>query len=658
MLEKLFRPSSVAVVGASRNRDKVGNIVLRNVLSTFRGKVFAVNEKADSVEGVKSSRSLKDVRSVDLVIVAVPRTAVPEVMEEAVQVGAGAAVVITSGFRETDEEGAKLENELVSIARKGGVRVLGPNTLGLVTPAMNATFAFADVLRGNVAVVAQSGGIGVYMLNWAQRTRTGLSYFVSLGNQADVSETDVFQFLADDLETRAIFSYLEGVADGGKFLDIVPDVAKRKPLVFLKGGIGKGGAEAAKTHTGSVAGSGELFRAAVRTVGGIQVDGLEDMLNLAKVLTADEPIRPDVLVVTNSGGHGVLTADAIESSALKMVTLTAGANEELKKVLPPQSLPKNPLDLSGDADSERYRRALQTVQDLDCTKLVIVQSLPMVSCSEVARVVLEFKGKGMVTVVMGLDEDAASRTLELARMPAFRFPEDAVKAINYVLKRRPPQRKIRVPQPLEEVRTLVEGRKYIPDYMAMKLMELYGVRTPRWAVVEDPSKLKEAAEKVGFPLVVKASTDEPIHKTEVGGVIMNVERDSLEQTYKRVSTKFKRVLLQQQLHGVEVFVGGLRDPTFGHAVVVGIGGVHVEVIRSLSYALSPVSEDEALEVMTESKVTQLLTARNRNYDLGSVARTISTISRMIVDLNVRELDVNPLMVNEEGAYAVDVRIEI
>lgn len=385
------------------------------------------------------------------------------------------------------------------------------------------------------------------------------------------------------------------------------------------------------------------------------------MLNLAKILTADEPIRPDILVITNSGGHGVLTADAIESAGLKMAALTPPrAIDKLKEVLPPQSPPKNPLDLSGgDADSGRYRRALQMVQDLDCTKLVIVQSLPMVSCSEVARVVLGFKGREVVTVVMGLDEDAASRTLELAKMPVFRFPEDAVRAISYVLKRKPPQRKIRVPQPIEEARSLVEGRKYVPDYVAMKLMELYGIRTPRWAVVESSSQLEAAADKVGFPLVIKASTDYPIHKTEMGGVVMNVERDSLGHAYNQVSSKFKRVLLQRQLHGVEVFVGGLRDPTFGHAVVVGIGGVHVEVMKSLSYALSPpVSEDEALEIMSESKVTQLLTARNRNYDLGSVVRAISTISRMIVDLNVKEMDVNPLMVNETGAYAVDVRIEL
>ncbi len=227
------------------------------------------------------------------------------------------------------------------------------------------------------------------------------------------------------------------------------------------------------------------------------------MLNLAKILTADEPIRPDILVITNSGGHGVLTADAIESAGLKMAALTPPrAIDKLKEVLPPQSPPKNPLDLSGgDADSGRYRRALQMVQDLDCTKLVIVQSLPMVSCSEVARVVLGFKGREVVTVVMGLDEDAASRTLELAKMPVFRFPEDAVRAISYVLKRKPPpQRKIRVPpQPIEEARSLVEGRKYVPDYVAMKLMELYGIRTPRWAVVESSSQLEAAADKVGFP---------------------------------------------------------------------------------------------------------------------------------------------------------------
>lgn len=431
-LDPLFRPKSIAVVGASRNREKIGNIILRNLLSTYRGKIYPVNNKAEEIEGMKSYKTLKEIPGdVDLAIISVPRQFAVEVMEDAVEKVVKASIVITSGFREVGEEGAKLEEELISTARKGGIRVLGPNTMGLISPDFNGTFAYANVQRGEIALVVQSGGIGAYMLDWAQRTRTGISFLVSMGNQADVKEYEVIDYLSRDPETRAIFVYLEGVSDGEKFLDVVPDAASRKPVVFIKGGATAKGAEAVKTHTGSLAGSYEVFKAAIKTVGGIFVEDLSDFLNLTKFVTSAEPIKGDILVVTNSGGHGVLTSDAISRSGLNMVDIPDRIKDELRKILPVTSLPKNPLDLSGDAGRDRYAEAMKIVQDLDCTKLVIVQSLPVVSCSEVAKVLLNYKGKGVVGVMMGVDEDSALRILESASIPAFNFPEAAVRAIRY-----------------------------------------------------------------------------------------------------------------------------------------------------------------------------------------------------------------------------------
>ncbi|MBP1357468.1 MAG: CoA-binding protein, partial [Sulfolobus sp.] len=399
MLESLFKPKIIAVVGASRDRNKVGNVILRNLLATYSGKIIPINNKAESVEGLRAYKSLKEVQGqVDLAVISIPRNNVPEVMEDAGEANVKAAIVITSGFRELDELGAKLEEQLVSIAKKYGIRFLGPNTFGIITPSFNSTFAFSDVKKGNIALVVQSGGVGVYMLNWAQKSRLGISYFVSLGNQADLKETEIIQYLADDPETRAIFSYIEGIQDGDKFLEVLPEITKKKPVVFLKGGISTHGSAAAKTHTGSIAGSYELFKAAVRAVGAILVDDLSDFLDLARLIASDEPIREDVLVVTNSGGHGVLTSDAIDKYGLRAIELPDNITQELQKVLPPQSFPRNPLDLSGDATSIRYDQALKAIQDLDCTKIVIVQSLPMVSCTEVARVIMNYKGSGVVGV--------------------------------------------------------------------------------------------------------------------------------------------------------------------------------------------------------------------------------------------------------------------
>ena len=656
-LDPLFRPKSIAVVGASRNREKIGNIILRNLIATYRGKIYPVKNKAEEIEGMKSYKTLKEIPGdVDLAIISVPRQFAVEVMEDAVEKGVKASIVITSGFREVGDEGAKLEEELISTAKKGGIRVLGPNTMGLISPDFNGTFAYANVQRGEIALVVQSGGIGAYMLDWAQRTRTGISFLVSMGNQADVKEYEVIDYLSRDPETRAIFVYLEGVADGEKFLDVVPDAASRKPVVFIKGGATAKGAEAVKTHTGSLAGSYEVFKAAIKTVGGIFVEDLSDFLNLTRFVTSSEPIKGDILVVTNSGGHGVLTSDAISRSGLNMVDIPDRIKDELRKILPVTSLPKNPLDLSGDAGRDRYAEAMKIVRDLDCTKLVIVQSLPVVSCSEVAKVLLNYKGKGVVGVMMGVDEDSALRILESASIPAFNFPEAAVRAIRYLTSKPNPRKKIRVAQPISSAVELTKGKEYLADYEAQKLMEIYGIKTPKWGIVQSEEEAQRVADSIGYPVVMKISADKPLHKTEMKGVVMNVEKDMVKSVYKQLSQITKRVMIQEQLTGLEVFVGGLKDPVFGHTVLVGSGGIYVEVLKNVSYGISPVYEDEALEMLKESKVHDMLTARKRGYDEGSLIRTIVTVSRMIVDLNIKEMDINPLIVNENGAFAVDVRI--
>ncbi|WMT51460.1 MAG: acetate--CoA ligase family protein [Ferroplasma sp.] len=655
MLEQLFKPKSIAIVGASSDSLKVGNIILRNISSSFSGKIYPVNNKNSEILGYAAYKNLRDIKDqVDLVVIVVPRDAVPGVMEDAAAIKAGAAIIITSGFKETDQHGAELEDRIMATARENNIRVLGPNTIGLITPEVNATFAFADVKRGKAAIVAQSGGLGVYMLNWAQESNVGISYFISLGNQADVDETDALQFLSSDVETRAVFSYLEGVSSGNKFLSVIPDVTKRKPVIFLKGGIGKTGAAAVKTHTASVAGSIDIFRAAVRTVGGIFVDNIEDMLNLAKIVLSSEPVTGDILIITNSGGHGVLATDAIDTEGLKEIELPDRIKQELLSVIPAQSTPRNPIDLSGDADYTRYNNALGIVKDLDCTKIVIVQSLPMVTCSDVAKAVVNYRGKGVIGITMGLDQNAAAKLLDSVSVPSFIFPEDAIKSIKYMVERPEPVKKIRTSNPIRKAADLVTGKTYLRDFEAMELMEIYGIGTPLYAMAENVDEAQAKSDTVGYPFVMKISPDTPVHKTDVKGVIMNVEKDTVSKAFTELN--YKRVIMQQQVSGAEIFVGGIKDPVFGPAIVVGIGGVYMEVIKSLSYGICPVSEDEAYRMIKESKILDMLRARNSNYDVNATVSAISKISNMFIDLNIKEMDINPLIVNEKGAFAVDVRI--
>ncbi len=331
-------------------------------------------------------------------------------------------------------------------------------------------------------------------------------------------------------------------------------------------------------------------------------------------------------------------------------------NGELRKVLPPQSLPRNPLDLSGDAGRERYLNALKIVSDLDCTKLVVVQSLPFISCTEVSKVLLNFKGKGIVGVTMGYDEDAASRILESASIPVFSFPEEAVNAVSKLVRKPSPRKKVRVPQPVNSAQELIRGKTALSDYEGLKLMELYGIRTPKWGIANNYEEAQRLADSIGYPVVMKISTDQPVHKTELKGVYMNVEKDMVKEVFTDLTKISKRVMVQEQLTGLEAYVGGLRDPVFGHTVLVGVGGIYVEVLKSVSYGIAPVYEDEALEMIKESKILDMIRSRKRGYDEGSVIRTVSNVSRLVLDLNVKEMDINPLIVNERGAFAVDVRV--
>lgn len=656
-LDSLFKPSSIAVVGASRNRDKVGNIILRNLISTYASKIYPVNKSTESVEGLRSFQSLSALPdSPDLAVVAVPRRVVPEVIEEAARLGVRSAIVISSGFRERDPEGAKLEEQMIRTARSGKLRILGPNTLGLLTPRFNATFTFSDVKAGPLAVVTQSGGIGVYMLNWAHSTRTGMSYFVSLGNQADITESEVYGYLADDPDTRAILSYNEGVTSGKLFLETLPSVTAKKPVVFLKGGVGNKGAAAVRTHTGSLAGSTEVFRAAVNTVGGVYVENLEEFLDLAKIVLSREPIRRRLMIVTNSGGHGVLATDEVEREGMELIDLPPGFKERLEAALPAQCTPGNPLDLSGDADSDRYDDALRLIQDIDCSKVVMVQSLPMISCTELARVLLNYRSKGVVGVLMGTDEEPAIRMLDAAGLPAYKFPEDAVRSVRYLTGAKHRRLKTPVAQPIREAAELV-SRGHIDDKKALELVGLYGFKTPKFALVRTAAEAERAAEDAGYPVVMKIAPKEPTHKTELGGVSMNVEREDVKTVFSRLSKITPEVMVQEQLlGGAEVFLGGVDDPTFGKVVAVGLGGVYVEVLKSVSYGLCPVPEDEAEEMLLQSRVHQLLNSRKRGYNEPEVTRDVTRLSRMLVDLDLKQVDINPLIVNEKGCYAVDVRM--
>ncbi len=405
-----------------------------------------------------------------------------------------------------------------------------------------------------------------------------------------------------------------------------------------------------------MAGSADVFKAAVNAVGGMLAENLEDSLNLARLLTGEEAIKPELLVVTNSGGHGVITTDEAERYSLRLHAIPQSTIDNLSAILPPHVRPRNPLDLSGDSGVERYRAALAQVQDLDCTKLVLVQSMPLLSCTLVANALVGFRGKSLVGVMMGTDEDAAVKVLDLAGIPSFRYPEDAVRAIHYYVARPLPRTKVRASNPPDGVTALISGRRTLTDRDGLALVEKYGIKTPRYGFVATAAEATALSKEIGFPVVMKVSPDAPIHKTEVNGVRLNLaQEEDVISAFAELSRITPRVLIQQQVSGLEVLVGALNDPNFGQTVIVSAGGIYAEVVGTPSHRLAPISRDEAEEMLWESKVSNMLNARNRGYDGGSLIETLIQVSRMVVDIPIKEMDLNPVIVNAQGAFAVDVR---
>lgn len=658
MIEALFNPKSIAVIGASRNRNKVGNIALRNIISTFKGKIYPINDKAPEVEGLKTYKSIKNINDkVDLAIIAIPRDYVPGVMEELGEAGVSAAIILTAGFRELDEKGAKLENEIKQTARKYGIRFLGPNTFGLLTPDFNATFSPFDVKRGNIAVLSQSGGLGFYVLDWLQRYASGVSYFVSLGNQADINEVDALEYIVKDKRNKAIFAYIEGVSEGRKLLDLLYEVTDKIPVVFLKGGISSGGAKAAKTHTGSLAGSYDVFKAAITSAGGIVVERLEDFLELMKLYSFNEPVKDKILIITNSGGHGVLTSDAVEKYGLSLYQLDDSIREKLKAVLPSYLSPNNPLDLSVEAPSSVYDMALDATKDLNCTKIVIGEYSPVTSCVEDAKVIMKYKGKSVIGVFMGVDEREAIELLTKNGIPAFNYPETAIRIISYLFKERKRFKKPDTRKPSIDIEKFVEGKEYLRDYEAFRLLELYNIPVTKYKVVYNENDVNRYFKELNPPIVMKISTDTPIHKSDIGGVRLDIrsEMEALE-AYKKLSKLSTRVLMQEQVRGDEVFIGGITDPVFGPTIIVGIGGTLVEVLNKVTYGIAPISYQEADYLLKESGLDKILTVRGKNYDIQSLTDVIVKSSELLAQLKIKEMDLNPVIVNERGALVVDSRI--
>ncbi len=690
-LAPFLDPASVAVVGASRDPFKVGGSVVANLRSAgFPGRIIPVNFRADTVQGLPAVPSLLNVEgSVDLAVIAVPAASVLPVLKECVSKGIGGAVVISAGFREAGGDGVRREAELREWMRDQPIRVLGPNCLGWIRPArrLNVTFAPGMPEPGGIAFITHSGALAVAILDWARERRVGFSLFASLGNQADVNESDLLEATAEDPETRVIACYLEGVADGRRFLGALGRAAAVKPVVLLKAGRSPEGARAVSSHTGALAGSDRAFDAAARQAGALRVDTVEGLFDMARGLASQPlPRGRRLVVVTNGGGLGIVAADAARAAGLTMEAPSAPLRQRLAEGLPAAAGLGNPVDLVGDADARRYSHALHTLgSDSADAMLVLLTPQAATDAASIARTIAGATRGWPIPVVAAFVGGArvapGARALEEAGIPCYAFPEPAVKTLAGMAR-------------LAERRGAVAatpGRQMDPAAARAWLAQLGAAPAPQLGmpelvplltayqipgitacVVRSADEAAAAAERIGFPVALKIVSPDITHKTEVGGVVVGLhDRRAVSEAAAgilgRVAIERPQAVIQGLLveamapAGKELLLGGVRDAQFGPLVMVGFGGIYVEIFGDTAVRLAPVSAPEALTMLDELKVAPLLrgTRGEPAVDRHALAGIIGRFSQLLMDLpELAEIEINPLMVGPDGAVAVDARARL
>jgi len=693
MFEFFFSPRSVAVIGASRDERKLGHGVLLNVIrSGFKGRIYPINPKADEILGLKCYPSVLEVPDeVDLAVIVIPAKLVPKVAEECGEKGVKGLIVISAGFKEVGGEGTKLEAELVRIVKRYGMRMIGPNVLGLIdtsTP-INASFAAGMPLPGSIGFMSQSGALCTSVLDMSLAEGIGFSKFVSLGNKADLNEIDLLEALEDDPHTRVITLYLEGIADGPRFLEVARRVSRSKPIIAIKSGTTEAGARAVSSHTGTLAGSERAYEAAFKQAGIIRVFSVQELFDYA-VGFAHQPLMKEggIAIVTNAGGPGIMATDACERAGLRLASLSEETIRYLRQHLPPASNVLNPVDVLGDALADRYAAALEAVlRDPNVGGvLVILTPQVMTQIEETAKVVGELASKYDKPVLgcfMGrATTEKGARILREYGVPNYEVPERAVRVFKAMQEYkewlgRPPLEVERFEFDVERIRKIIseaqaEGRLALGDAEARGIIEACGIPVPKTGLARTPEEAVRIAEEIGYPVVMKIASPDILHKTDVGGVKLNIQtpedvRDTFDLFIYRASqympdaTVWGCQVQQMVRGGKEVIVGMSRDPQFGPLLMFGLGGIYVEALQDVSFRIAPLSREEAVEMVNEIRSIKLLKGFRGEppADLEAVVDVILRIAQLSLDFpEILELDINPLMVMEagKGVVAVDVRV--
>jgi acetyltransferase len=693
MLEKMFNPESVAVIGASHVKGKVGRAVLDNLLNGYEGKIYPINPKSLEIEGLKCYKTVLEVPGpIDLAVIVIPSKLVPQAVRECGEKGIKYLVIISAGFKEVGVEGARLENEVKDIARSYNMRIVGPNCLGILNThtRCNASFAKKMPPAGNVSIITQSGALGTAILDWSDATDVGFDCFVSLGNKSDLNEIDFMEAWKNDDNTKVILAYLEGITDGRRFIEVARDVSKVKPVIVVKSGRTSAGARAVSSHTGSLAGSDAAYDSAFMQSGVIRAETMSEFYDMAGGFCCQPVPKGDrVAIITNAGGPGIMATDACERFGLRLATLSKETVDALKTTLPPAASFYNPVDVLGDASPHLYKFALETVIKDEGVDGIIVLATPQAMTDPVA--IAEVIGEAKKTtdkpilpcfvggLVMGegvavlkhhgiYNYDDPSRVAYTMRMMT-RYQK--IKQRVYVEPRKFDADK-------EKVRKIIDNSRNmgitVLGLEALPVLEAYGIPTLKYRIATSVNDALKSAREIGYPIVMKIVSPDIIHKSDVGGVKVGIGSDEeLENAYNKMMKdvtlaaprcRISGVLIQQMATGgKEVILGMNKDPQFGPLIMFGLGGIYVEVLKDVQFRIAPLNEKDAYGMIYGIKTHQMLegTRGEKPSDIEKLVEFLERLSQLVTDFpDILEMDINPVKVYEKGrgCLALDVRLAI
>ena len=691
-----FSPKSIAIIGASE-KPGVGKTIFYNIAKHFKGKIYPISPSNPTVGGLTAYKNVLDIPdSIDLAVVAAPSKFTPSVMEEVGKKGIKGAIIVSAGFKEVDETGAKLEREVGEIAKKYGIKVIGPNCLGIMSFSkdniMNSTFLKITPKFGNIALVSQSGAICAATVEDAEAQNIGFSKVISMGNKVDMDESDVLELLAEDEDTRVIVMYLEDIRNARRFMEIAKKISteRKKPIIVLKAGRTAEGAKAAASHTGALGGSDANYEAAFAQSGVIRVDTMGELFDLATAFSKQPLPDGNVVIVSNAGGPAIISTDACSRYGLKMADISS-IRDEIAGVIPAYGSPRNPVDIVGDADYLRFEKVLLLTLAHTNVGSVVTMCTPSATLNydDLARVLVkmsqQFPNKTILASLMGLAEGIENRRImSEGGIPYYLYSEPAIRTLKamydfkkWINEASNKRATLQFAKDTSKVKSIFEnvrknGRNNLLEEEGYEVLEAYGFPTPKSILCTTEQECINAARQIEYPLVMKIVSPDIIHKSDAGGVKVGIKADDeLRNSFNTITgnalkyksdAKVKGVLVQEMVKSAkETILGASQDPTFGPIIMFGLGGIYVEVLKDVVFRIVPIDEQEAMNMVESIKTIKLLKGvrGEKSSDLRAISDSLQRLSQLVVDFpEIKEFDINPLLVLEKGkgARVVDARI--